>query len=70
MNQIVKQDSGIAVRIRDNGPYFSPLAYLEQHKDESQEAKPGLEIVSAFTETFTYRRGMNLNVVVMTVRSV
>lgn len=66
--RISRKPEHIYVRIRDNGRYFSPLAYLEEHREDSPEKYPGLLIVKGMTETFTYRRGLNLNIVVFTIK--
>lgn len=54
---VMDKPSYVIVRFRDNGAAFDPLA----HMSENAEDEYGIKLVHALADSFTYRRSMGLN---------
>lgn len=58
----------IVLRMRDNGRPFDPLARLREQAESDPEKNLGLKVINGVTDTFEYRNGIGLNILVMTLR--
>ncbi len=60
---VLDKPDSVVVRLRDNGAAFDPVAYSYEQSDE----KYGINLISAISTTFEYRRSLGLNILMITL---
>ena len=63
---ILNKDDSVIVRMRDNGKEFDPVRYLHENED-TETGKLGIQLISALSNQFEYRRALGLNNVIIVV---
>ena len=65
--RVMVEDSGVTLRIRDNGKQFDPTRWLEMYTNEDKTRSIGLRMVSNMAKDFRYINTMGMNTLIIRV---